>query len=172
MHPIGQNVLLIYPHFGIVFFQSPQFLNSEDSETVKLGYFLSIWSTYIASNRKNIFHRYLVGIYNERLPAESHFYLSRFKIYRKTSHSDDLVRVVRNSCITCFHPTTLRLRISIFYSVSTVEKAYGKTCPIPLVKSTVLLHISIGFLLYFAAILFSHPKNHNGIIFQIYGFQC
>ena len=43
-------------------------------------------------------------------------------------------------------------------------------CPITLVKSTVLLRISIGFLLYFAAILFSHPKKH--IIFQIYGFQC
>ena len=44
------------------------------------------------------------------------------------------------------------------------------TCPILHVKSTVLLRIAIDFLLYFAAILFSHPKNH--IIFQIYGFQC
>ena len=41
MHPIGQNILLIYPHFGIDFLQPPRFLNSEDSETVKLDYFLS-----------------------------------------------------------------------------------------------------------------------------------
>ena len=33
-HPIGQNSLLIYPHFGIEPVQPPRGLNSDDSETV------------------------------------------------------------------------------------------------------------------------------------------
>ena len=36
MHPMGQNILLIYPHFGISLFQPTQSLNSEDLEIVKL----------------------------------------------------------------------------------------------------------------------------------------
>ena len=40
-HPIVQDILLIYPHFGIEFFQLPRFLNWEDSEDVTLDPFLS-----------------------------------------------------------------------------------------------------------------------------------
>ena len=32
MHAIGQNILLIYPYFGIDFLQPHRFLNSKDSE--------------------------------------------------------------------------------------------------------------------------------------------
>ena len=45
-------------------------------------------------------------------------------------------RAVPNSRITHFYLTTSD-RISTFY-INTVEKAYGKTCPILLVKSTLL----------------------------------
>ena len=39
MYPIGQNILLLCPHFGIAFFQPPQFLNLECSQTVRLDHF-------------------------------------------------------------------------------------------------------------------------------------
>ena len=38
INPIGQNILLIYPRFGIDFLQPPRFPNSKASETVKLDY--------------------------------------------------------------------------------------------------------------------------------------
>ena len=41
MHSVGQNILPIFPHFGIDFLQPPRSRNSEDSETAKLDYFLS-----------------------------------------------------------------------------------------------------------------------------------
>ena len=171
MYPIGQNIPLVHLQFGIAFFEPHQFLNSE---TVRLASFLIIsFPLYGTSFRlptgKCISSLHARYSYRNgySLNLISTFLDSKYT--GKTLHSDDLIRVVRNSCITYFHLTTLRLRTSTFY-ISTVEKAYGKTCPIPLVKSTVLLRISTDFLLYFAAILFSHPKNH--IIFQIYGFQC
>ena len=61
MHSIGQNVLLIYPPFGIDFLQPPRFLNSEDLETVKLDYFQMVNVQYF--QQEKIFHRYLVGIH-------------------------------------------------------------------------------------------------------------
>ena len=77
----------------------------------------------------------------------------RLKRYRKISHSNDLVRVVPNSCITYFHLTT-RTRISTFY-IHNVEKAYGKTCPIRFVKSTVL-RISNYFLVRKTVLYFKY----------------
>ena len=41
MYHTGQNILLLYPYFGIAFLQPPQSLNSEDSETVKFDHFPS-----------------------------------------------------------------------------------------------------------------------------------
>ena len=62
VHPIGQNILLIYPHFGIDFLQPPRFLNSEDSETIKLDNFLSFQIVNMSPTGK-VFHRYPVGIH-------------------------------------------------------------------------------------------------------------
>ena len=60
MHPIGQNNLLLYPHFGIDFVQPPQFLNSEDSETVTLDCFpsslLNIIQHVRLSTVNNVYH--------------------------------------------------------------------------------------------------------------------
>ena len=39
MYPVGHNILLIDPQFGIAFLQPPLFLNSEDSETVRRDHF-------------------------------------------------------------------------------------------------------------------------------------
>ena len=49
-HPIGQNILFIYPQFRIEFVQPPRFLNSEGSETITLDRFpsslLNIFQTF------------------------------------------------------------------------------------------------------------------------------
>ena len=123
MHPIGQNILLIYPHFGIAFIQPPQFVNSEDSETVKLDHFLYSLRNIIQTPTGKCISS-LPGRYPDRNGYLLNlFYFSRFKIYRKTLHSDDHVRVVifqfRPSRL--FESVELRLRISTFY-ISTVEK--------------------------------------------------
>ena len=102
MHPIGQKILLMYPHFGIDFLQPPRFLNSEDSETVKLSVI------YFPSKMVNV--QYLQQEkYISSLPGRYPYcndYLLHFIsicIILKTLHSDELVRVVPNSCITHFN---------------------------------------------------------------------
>ena len=67
MHSIGQKNLLIYPYFGNAFQQAPQFLNSEDSENVRLASVLIISFSFLrniiqTSNEENVSHRYLLGI--------------------------------------------------------------------------------------------------------------
>ena len=67
MHPIDQNNLVIYPYFGNAFQQAPQFLNSEDSESVKLASVLIISfssprNIIQTSNKENVSHRHLLGI--------------------------------------------------------------------------------------------------------------
>ena len=58
---IGQHSLLLYPHFGIDFFQPPRFRNSNNSKNVALDRFLSSLlnnvqtsNSQCTSNKKNI----------------------------------------------------------------------------------------------------------------------
>ena len=67
MHSISQKNLLIYPYFGNAFQKAPQFLNSEDSENVRLASvliisFSSLRNIIQTSNKENVSHRYLLGI--------------------------------------------------------------------------------------------------------------
>ena len=101
MHTIDQNSLLVNLHFGIDFVQPPRFLNTDHSEIVKLDNFPSFLLNIIQASKRsmhlqqgNAFHHYSVDIHicNGYL---LHFISTcRFKIYRKTSYSDDHVRVV------------------------------------------------------------------------------
>ena len=70
MHPIGQNSLLVYPHFGIDFVQPPRFLNSEDSEIVELDHLSSSLLNITQASKRSmylqqeiVFHHYSVGIH-------------------------------------------------------------------------------------------------------------
>ena len=59
MHTFGHNILkIIYPHFGIDFLQPPRFLNSEDSETIKLDHFLFFQTVNVPPQQENVFHHY------------------------------------------------------------------------------------------------------------------
>ena len=101
MHPIGQKILLMYPHFGIDFSQPPRFLNSEDSETVKLGYLISFQMVNVQYLQQEKYISSLPGRYpycNDYL-----LHLISICIILKTLHSDELVRVIPNSCITHFN---------------------------------------------------------------------
>ena len=74
--PIGQNILLTYPHFGIDFLQPPRFLNSEDSETVNLDHFLfSLRNIIQTSNREMYFVTGRSVSISQQLLAAFHFYL-------------------------------------------------------------------------------------------------
>ena len=102
MYPIGQNILLIYPYFGIAFLQPPQFINSEDSETVRLASYLVIsfplYGTSFRLTTGEIISSLLV-----RYPYRNGYLLDLISTFLdskytgKTLHSDDLVQVVSNS---------------------------------------------------------------------------
>ena len=95
MHPVGQYILLICPHSRIAFFKSSQVISSEDLETVRLDHFLSSLRNIIqTSNREMYFIATRSASISQRLIAQPHFYLSKFKIYRTTSYSNDHIRVV------------------------------------------------------------------------------
>ena len=67
-HPIVQHNLLIYPNFGIDFFQSLRFLNSEYSENVTLDRLFSSRLNIVRLPTANVpprivYHYYSVGIH-------------------------------------------------------------------------------------------------------------
>ena len=76
MYPNSQNILLIYPHFGIAFLEPPHFLNSEDSETVRRDHFSSLPFLSMVHHsdyqQGNIFHRYTLNF----------IFTRRFETYR------------------------------------------------------------------------------------------
>ena len=83
MHPIGQNILLTYPHFGIDFLQPPRFLNSENSETVKLGHLFSFQMVNVQYLQQE---KYISSLPPGRYPYRNSYLLHlvsicRFKIY-------------------------------------------------------------------------------------------
>ena len=135
MHPIGQNILLIYPHFGIDFLQPPRFLNWKDSES---GTPFRLPTGKCISSLQ-----YSVGIHIATGYLLHFISTCRFKIYRKT---DDLVRVVPNSRITHFHLTTSEKNNYILDYINTVEKSIREDMSYTACPSTVL-RISNDFLI-------------------------
>ena len=117
MYPIGQNIPLVHLHFGIAFFEPHQFLNSE---TVRLASFLIISFPLYGTSFRLPTGKCISSLH-ARYPYRNGYLLNLISTFLdskytgKTSRSDDLIRVVRNSCITYFHLTTLRLRTSTFY---------------------------------------------------------
>ena len=155
----------IYPHFGIDFLQPPRFLNSKDSETVRLDHFQSFpfLSTEHHSDfqQENVFHHHSVGIHIAMVTCISFLLVDLFKICRKASYSYDHVRIVifliRASRI--FYLSTSD-RISTF-CINTVEKNIRENTSYTACPSTVL-RISNDFLirktiLYFKYMDFSTP---------------
>ena len=146
MYLIVQNILLLYFHFGMAFFQPPQFLNSE---TVRLVSFLIISFPLYGTSFRLPTGKCISSL-RARYPYRNSYLLNLISTFLdskytgKTSHSDDLIRIVRNSCITYFHLTTLRLRTSTFYMFYTSCQEYGTTAHFNRFSS--ILHRDVIFL--------------------------
>ena len=81
VHPIGQNIPVIYPHFKTAIFQPPQFTNLEYSKNIRPAQFPFISFPLCGTSFRLPISENIVN--HARYP--SHFYLHpRFKIYRKT----------------------------------------------------------------------------------------
>ena len=134
MYRIGQNILLIYPHFRIDVLQPPRLLNSEDLETVNLDHFLSTEHRSDFQQANNI--PSLLGKYSYRNGYLLHLISTcRFKISRTISYSDDHVKVVifrirASRILICRLPTK---NFDILIN-TVIEKIYGKTRPTLLVR--------------------------------------